>query len=806
MKHTSRLLLAAIAISGFVLVATLVGERKPSGAVQPAEPRFPSRDHDGGPSTELDPHGLRVRSDRVLREEPAAEAASRASVRLMDTVTRRAPLGSRWIVESEIDSEAAVEFVVEGEALSLPAGSWRFSCVEGGWSTVRPGPLEIGNGPKTLLVGEPLELNVRAVDPGGQGVADARLFLTRPVARRGADGLHAYWNESDLIASATTGADGRAQLVAAASQPAVLYISARGFRSASRRLLSASDLTVRLEPSEPPTEDYAVLEYRTRRPLPGVRLWGRQGPVSTASGGEGRLALLEAVSGSTRLQVRGEGVAPTYIRLDDCVEREILVLPTSTLEIRIAEAAWGSTERPAVLLFREPDDLDSADSGETRFDGGGSAFGEPVVPERAEARDGGALRAVVPAWVPIRVVALFEDGAASAVIAAEPGHDVVELAVGASEPLVVHLPDPSARLLLASNVEYGNRSRVFLDDRPASATLSVPAPEDVREVLVHVEGFAPIQLRPHPDRAEGPSQGGDVTPEWVPTHEGHFVVQDAEGIPVGGAALRFSWSRSHAPVHPGLSGFAPTDHPGWVERVAPRIEGHTDVEGELTVSLPAGSYTVWVDPAGGLSLSNRGGSGYRLAYALDIHEDARFDWTVPNLRLVSVKAYTGAGEPSRGFEVKVSGGMAGSVSKSNGSFWQRWLPSTAQELSIRSSSGGSGAQVPLVPWTGEQLKLEVTLGDVPGAIELSGQQPSWSGARVKVVARASALAGAPVLLDHTYPIGERGWVSFDVPGHTHAVVEARVVLPGGRELATSPPAQDWHPSAVLRFSVEENDR
>jgi hypothetical protein len=622
------------------------------------------------------------------------------------------------------------------------------------------------------------------------------------VNRREVDGTRPFWDQGDLIASATTDLSGRADIAADACQPAVLYVHADGFIPGARRLLSLSNLTIRLDRGKPSTEEYVVLDRFTRQPVLGAQLFGREGPVSTSSEADGRVKLDRALDTSTTVQLRGDGIASMYFQLDQCSENEILAVPSSQIEIRLRTNDALYEEQPTVLLFRVPDRAGFAASPESVDEQVSSSMGEVLVPQSAEWQGEGKWRAVIPARTPIQIYALLGDsGEASAIVTAEPGQDVVELSIEHGEPLLVQPPDDPKGIVGTALVEYWNRSRIALKQSPKTGAFHIARPADVRQVIIRVDGFAPIQIRPSPGGVEDQAAGGWVTPNWVPAHRGHFVVKDAEGNPVGGAGLRFSWSRSHSREYPALSGFAPTDHAGWVSRVDPAIEGLTGADGELVLSLPSGGYTVFVDPAEGLSLANRGGSAYRLAFAFDIQGDARFDWVIPNLRLVSVKAFSATGLPSKGFEVSAPEGLPGISSKSNGSFWQGWIPASARQLTIRSSSGADGAEVALAASLEPQLDLEVTLGSVQGAIILTGEGILWDGARAKVRATAGRSSGAPMLLDRIYDIGEGGWIPFDVPGQSQASIQVSVVLPGGKELSTSPLFQQWCPSSVLRFSV-----
>lgn len=136
-----RLAFTAVLIVAAALAAlqALSNDSRPVGGVEPHSPS-------AGSSNSAPQAGARVtdsvptpRVDEAPTDASGSMVANLATVSLMDTVTRREPIGSRWLAESSQDTSERVEFTSGTGAIALRPGWWRLSCVDDSWATVQGG-------------------------------------------------------------------------------------------------------------------------------------------------------------------------------------------------------------------------------------------------------------------------------------------------------------------------------------------------------------------------------------------------------------------------------------------------------------------------------------------------------------------------------------------------------------------------------------------------------------------------------------------------------------------------------------------
>lgn len=746
----------------------------------------------GEPRQSLSPPSRSERRDPLAR--PASGSDEReASVSLLDVRSRRAPMGTHWALEPSgpAAEPARVEREVTGEPWRLMAGDWRLACLDAELETLARKPISLVPGENLVWVGAPTRLEVAVVDRENRPIADATVRWVVLDENLDPLGTRGFWDEGDVVAAATTDSAGCAELGAPVARPGVLFITAEGFCNAERPVLGPASLRVTLEQVASLPADLQAIGAFSGNPLPGVRAWGREGPVTAISGLDGSLRFVSEAGSSEPLRAMGDAILPTAFEIEDLNDRRLVVHERGRLSIVVTDVE-GQVAADAMVTVVAGSE---ASEGPEGSEASGPVLLEPV----ARPAEGGGFEATVA--LGHRVVVLASSGSASAEASLVPDapHESVTIRLAPAEGLRVRLPDrrPEGSTAVAV-VELANRLKHRVGERGDS--IEIPHPEHVRRIRVSVEGHAPLELKPRAGAPGGLERSGDLAPRWREAHRVRLLLEDERGEPVAGAFMRFSWRTSPVREYPDLHGFEPTDHPAWIQRVSARLGGTTDAAGRLTLRLPEGSYTVFVSPDSKSRVPSFG-VAYQVAYTAEVRAAGEQRWTVPGMRLATVHAYHPSGAPVERIRIGVPGMLSGSHSECAGNRWQGWIAARAEEVFVTALPSGDVSRVPIDEPSTDPIELVTTIGGKDSAIRLVGETGGLAGELLEVTARSSSEPGAPALWSARIKVEDPAWIPLDIPADS-AAVELSPVRKAGSTWDFTPKRQIWYPATVLEFVAE----
>jgi len=735
--------------------------------------------------------------DRVQVDRDAtAGGVVRGSASLLSVLNRTAPEGTRWSA-SKTEGADTVEFVVTATPVPLESGSWTLACLDADLA-----PLEhltrVEAGKNAIIwVGPPGRLDLEVVDELGGPVSGAQVRWIPRFERRDSTGSPDLWRESDVRSTARTDQQGRVRLAQRAGGPGIVHVQAEGFLPAIRSLLGGGSLRIALRvPGELPP-DLQVRDADSGAPVSGVRLWTREGPVTAASTPEGVLSFRAPVDAAQRLDVRGSGIAESRIDLNSIGRSALLVRGSTDARIEVLDGQGRPVEEALVLLFR------SNRPGVGAVDAAEGVFGDVLLPSRATNEGGGLhLARRLPIGLPVQVLAIAGTRSATRTFVPAEESDPLRVSLHDGDFLDIVIPSSGGQdgSRVHGHVQYANYDRVPLRSLLREERVHVPQPERIRDILIAVDGHAPLELRPRSESLWSTRAGSTLEPLWVPSFRVAFRLRTDGDEPVVGADVRASWKHTNAVRYPDLHGFAPTGHPDWMQRVEVGVRGVSSALGIVEFELPEGEYTLFVGPDPRTAPPNHG-FAYMRALTVRVTSNATQDLTLPGFARLSVVVVDENGLPPDRLEVRVEGGVAGATSRCVGNRWEGLVPTEARRLFVTAMPGRRSARVDLDALPDGEHELNIVLGERSGALVLSGEVEGLEGASVRIRARATRDENAPLVWEEDLRVDDPAWIPFDLPRGEPAFVQLTVQDQGSERWATEPEFVLWHPGAVLQFRL-----
>ena len=480
-----------------------------------------------------------------------------------------------------------------GGRVALPAGRWSVEPSDLA-AFCRPDPFEVAPGATTVVTVHPwANLKIQVRDRTGSGVPDATVLWDSPVPGRG-------------LQETTTDQEGVAVLRRLPLSGGVLRVRADGFAYREVELavgppLDENRIQVVLDPAPGADRGLRFLDRNSSEPVGNARVTLPAFGWSKPSRSDGRVSLPDWAVGPLYLEVDADEYAPASIWYTENGIETVELCPVKP--VRVAVLAPDGAPAAGAEVLVEDLDLEGADPDFLRIRSAGQ--------EVAVTDEEGHTSVPLPSGASCVLLARHASGTGALRIPKTPllPEDLV-VPLQAAAPLRLILRFPGGEVpgqVQVRGLGWGEDEQVP-SSRDHLTCWVFPDANALREVQVHVPGWAPLRLVRAPDyrdRACGWSPegraalSGDLELVMRPAFAVNGRLSTLEGRPWDSCRLRFLLNSSQAfssslEAWPAGKGTGRTSLPGWsIAFGEGTFETTTGKDGAFRIEgLPVGNYEV----------------------------------------------------------------------------------------------------------------------------------------------------------------------------------------------------------------------